>query len=162
MLKSLTIAAFAVVAVSAFAQDGMMMDAKAMKPKELMSFLEKDTYKKLNAPDAYIITSFLQGLPGNYQTALSRSLVAVAQEAKEMGMENQTAANSMAPMGDMMPPMEPSGFKNFQSGDRDFKTAVAEDEDVVSRLSPEEVEELFSLEHHLRHAAYTLTAVGID
>lgn len=44
----------------------------------------------------------------------------------------------------------------------DFKTSVAEDEDVKSRLSAEEVEELFSLDHHLRHARYTLSAVGIE
>ena len=44
----------------------------------------------------------------------------------------------------------------------DFKTSVAEDEDVRSRLTPEAVEELFSLEHHLRHAAHTLNAVGIE
>ena len=43
----------------------------------------------------------------------------------------------------------------------DFKTSVAEDEDVRTRLSPDEVETLFSLEHHLRHAPHTLDAVGI-
>jgi len=44
----------------------------------------------------------------------------------------------------------------------DFKTSVAADEDVTTRLTPEEVEELFSLEHHLRHARYTVEAVGIN
>lgn len=34
----------------------------------------------------------------------------------------------------------------------DFKTSVERDEDVVTRLTPEEVEEIFSLEHHLRNA----------
>ncbi len=34
----------------------------------------------------------------------------------------------------------------------DYKTAVAADPDVVSRLSGEAVEKIFSLEHHLRHA----------
>lgn len=43
----------------------------------------------------------------------------------------------------------------------DFKSSVASDPDVVSRLSAEEVEELFSLEHHLRNAAATVSAVGI-
>ncbi len=43
----------------------------------------------------------------------------------------------------------------------DFKTSVANDPDVVATLKPEQVEELFSLEHHLRHARYTLEAVGI-
>jgi adenylosuccinate lyase len=45
---------------------------------------------------------------------------------------------------------------------RDFKQSVASDPDVTARLSPEQVEELFSLEHHLRHAAYTLKAVGLE
>lgn len=44
----------------------------------------------------------------------------------------------------------------------DFKTSVANDEDVTSRLTPAEVEELFSLDHHLRHARYTVEAVGIS
>ena len=44
----------------------------------------------------------------------------------------------------------------------DFKTSVAEDPDVKSRLTPDEVERLFSLEHHLRHAGHTLGAVGIE
>jgi adenylosuccinate lyase len=43
----------------------------------------------------------------------------------------------------------------------DFKACVATDPDVSSRLTPEKVEELFSLEHHLRHAGHTLEAVGI-
>jgi adenylosuccinate lyase len=43
----------------------------------------------------------------------------------------------------------------------DFKTSVAEDPDVKERLTPEQVEELFSLEHHLRHARFTLEAVGL-
>ena len=43
----------------------------------------------------------------------------------------------------------------------DFKTAVAADEDVRSQLTPDAVEELFSLEHHLRYASHTLTAVGL-
>lgn len=42
----------------------------------------------------------------------------------------------------------------------DFKTSVATDEDVVARLTPEQVEELFSLKHHLRHAEHTLVATG--
>ncbi len=43
----------------------------------------------------------------------------------------------------------------------DFKTSVANDEDVQQRLSKEQVEELFSLEHHLRHAQHTIKAVGL-
>ncbi|CAN5471444.1 adenylosuccinate lyase [soil metagenome] len=43
----------------------------------------------------------------------------------------------------------------------DFKTSVSEDPDVLANLSKEEVEEVFSLEHHLRHAAYTVKAVGL-
>ncbi len=34
----------------------------------------------------------------------------------------------------------------------DFKTSIANDPDVTSRLNPQQVEQLFSLEHHLRHA----------
>ena len=44
---------------------------------------------------------------------------------------------------------------------QDFKTAVAEDEDVRTYLTPEAVEEVFSLSHHLRHVGHTLTAVGL-
>lgn len=36
---------------------------------------------------------------------------------------------------------------------QDFKTCVANDPDVKSRLSPEQIEEVFSLEHHLRYAS---------
>jgi adenylosuccinate lyase len=43
----------------------------------------------------------------------------------------------------------------------DFKTSVENDPDVKQRLKPAEVEELFSLEHHLRNAEHTLSAVGI-
>lgn len=43
----------------------------------------------------------------------------------------------------------------------DFKKSVSTDPDVVSRLTPEQVEELFSLEHHLRHVRHTLESVGI-
>lgn len=43
----------------------------------------------------------------------------------------------------------------------DFKTSVANDPDVTSRLSPEEVAELFSLDHHLRHASASIDGVGI-
>jgi adenylosuccinate lyase len=34
----------------------------------------------------------------------------------------------------------------------DYKTSVSQDPDVLERLTPQEVEEVFSLEHHLRHA----------
>jgi adenylosuccinate lyase len=43
----------------------------------------------------------------------------------------------------------------------DFKTSVATDPDVTERLTPEQVEELFSLEHHLRHVEHTLKATGV-
>lgn len=36
----------------------------------------------------------------------------------------------------------------------DFKTVVAADPDVQARLSPQEVDELFSLEHHLRNGEW--------
>ena len=43
----------------------------------------------------------------------------------------------------------------------DFKTSVAEDADVVERLTPAQVEEMFSLEHHLRNVGHTLDATGV-
>lgn len=43
----------------------------------------------------------------------------------------------------------------------DFKTCVATDPDVTGRLAPDQVEELFSLEHHLRNVDHTLQATGI-
>ncbi len=44
---------------------------------------------------------------------------------------------------------------------QDFRTAVSEDPEVVRLLSKEEVEEIFSLEHHLRNTGHTLVATGI-
>lgn len=44
----------------------------------------------------------------------------------------------------------------------DFKSAVAADPDVVANLSADEVEQLFSLAHHLMNANHTLKAVGIS
>ena len=41
----------------------------------------------------------------------------------------------------------------------DFQTSVRDDEDVKANLSNEEVEHIFSLEHHLRNARFTLDAV---
>ena len=43
----------------------------------------------------------------------------------------------------------------------DFKSIVSEDPDVKERLTPEQVEEIFSLEHHLRNVGHTLVATGI-
>lgn len=43
----------------------------------------------------------------------------------------------------------------------DFKSSVESDPDVVERLTKEQVEEIFSLDHHLRHAGFTLKAAGI-
>ena len=108
-MKRTLIATFALAtAVSAFGQSGMMMDvdAKTSKPRELMSFINHDAYKKLNAADAYILTEFLGELPGNYQTAVLRGLVMNAQEAKSAKESAQMSANSMGPMGDSMPDMK--------------------------------------------------------
>lgn len=41
----------------------------------------------------------------------------------------------------------------------DFKSSVEQDEDVLKHLSKQEVEHIFSLDHHLRNAEYTLQAV---
>jgi adenylosuccinate lyase len=43
----------------------------------------------------------------------------------------------------------------------DFKASVEQDPDVRERLRPEQVQELFSLEHHLRHVEHTLKAAGV-
>lgn len=39
----------------------------------------------------------------------------------------------------------------------DYRTSVAQDPEVASRLSPQEIEEVFSLEHHLRNAPTKLS-----
>jgi len=44
----------------------------------------------------------------------------------------------------------------------DFKASVAADPDVRAHLSSEEIESLFSLEHHLRNVEHTLEAVGVS
>lgn len=108
MLKQTILAAFAIATCSAFAQNGTMMDvdAKSSKPGELEAFLNTDAYKKLSAPDAYILTSFISGLPGNYQTAVLRGLASHSQEAWQSKMKNQDSANMMAPMGNTMPSMD--------------------------------------------------------
>jgi adenylosuccinate lyase len=41
----------------------------------------------------------------------------------------------------------------------DFKSSVQEDETVKEHLSSEEIEHIFSLDHHLRNAQFTLDAV---
>ncbi len=43
----------------------------------------------------------------------------------------------------------------------DFRSLVSQDPDVKERLTPEQVEEIFSLEHHLRNVGHTLNATGI-
>jgi hypothetical protein len=117
MLKTTLLAATALTAAVASAQMGMMVpDAKASKPKELMEFINKDAYKKLNAPDAYILTAFLGELPGNYQTAVLRGLVMNAQEAKTSRDQAQMSAMSMAPAGDTMmddPEREPKAPASY-------------------------------------------------
>ncbi len=121
-MKRTLIAAFAMAtAVSAFGQGGMMMvpDAKSSKPLELSAFLVADAYKKLNAADAYILTTFIAGLPGNYETAILRGLVQNVQEAQTTHDSAQASASSMAPMGDstadmkMMMDMEPKAPRSY-------------------------------------------------
>ncbi len=43
----------------------------------------------------------------------------------------------------------------------DFKSCVYSDPDVLARLGEHELDEIFSLEHHLRNTEHTLNAVGI-
>ena len=138
MLKTTLLAAFAATAVAAFAQDDMMTvpDAKSSKPKELASFVSKDAYMKTASPDAYVISMFLSGLPGNYETALLRGLVRLANEAQDLKTKNQSAANMMAPMGDAMPPMMDSGFRQGQRSERSFEQVAM---DPLARLSYSDV-----------------------
>lgn len=44
---------------------------------------------------------------------------------------------------------------------KDFRTSVELDESVKAVLSQHELDEVFSLEHHLRHAPYSLAAAGL-
>lgn len=44
----------------------------------------------------------------------------------------------------------------------DFQTSVRNDPEVTARLSEAELEEIFSLAHHLRNAEATLRAVGLE
>jgi adenylosuccinate lyase len=44
---------------------------------------------------------------------------------------------------------------------QDFRTSVSQDPEVLRLLSAEEVEEIFSLDHHLRNTEHTLVATGI-
>jgi adenylosuccinate lyase len=44
---------------------------------------------------------------------------------------------------------------------KDFRESVAADPDVRTRLSPEQLEEVFSLNHHLRNVRHTLSATGL-
>ncbi|HRI44084.1 MAG TPA: adenylosuccinate lyase [Fimbriimonadaceae bacterium] len=44
----------------------------------------------------------------------------------------------------------------------DFRTTVAEDPEVAARLTAAEIDEIFSLEHHLRHAEHSLREAGIS
>ena len=135
MLKITLLTAFAATTALSFAQGEMMMvpDAKSSKPAELMEFLRKDAYEKLRAPDAYYLTQFVGGLPGNYQTALLRGLVGNAQEARTIRDKNQMAANMMAPMGDMEKPYE-SSYNNFQKGTRSFEMVTMDPQSRVSYL----------------------------
>ena len=43
----------------------------------------------------------------------------------------------------------------------DFKSVVSQDPEVIERLTAEQLEEIFSLEHHLRNVGHTLDATGI-
>ena len=136
MLRLTLLSAFAATTALSFAQGGMMMmvpDAKTTKPAELMEFVRQDAYSKLRAPDAYVLTQFLIGLPGNYQTALLRGLVGNAQEAKMIREKNQTAASMMAPMGDTEKPYD-SSYDNFQKGERSFEMVTMDPQARVSYL----------------------------
>ena len=134
MLKSTLLAAAFLSAALSSAQ-GMMMvpDAKESKPAELSSFLNKDAYMKLSAPDAYYLTQFVGGLPGNFQTALLRGLVGNAQEASMTSDKMKMSSMSMSPMGDSMmmddPMVEPKAPTNYF----DVLTTLQKGQDVTDR-----------------------------
>jgi adenylosuccinate lyase len=44
----------------------------------------------------------------------------------------------------------------------DFRTCIGTDPDVVERLSSDEINRCFDLDHHLRHVKHTLRSVGIE
>ena len=134
MLKT-TLFASAVLAAALSSAQGMMMvpDAKASKPAELSEFLRKDAYMKLSAPDAYYLTQFVGGLPGNYQTALLRGLVGNAQEASMTNDKMKMSSMSMTPMGDTMmmddPMVEPKAPTNYY----DVLTTLQKGQDTTDR-----------------------------
>ncbi len=100
MLKQITTAAFAIAAMSAFAGEDFNFDSSSVSERK--AYVIKHAYKTLNAPDAYVIESFIKGLPGNKASAIVNGLARNAWQAKMIKDENQTSANMMAPMGDNM------------------------------------------------------------
>ncbi|RYG53328.1 hypothetical protein EON80_32845 [bacterium] len=97
-MKKITTAAIALCAVSAFAGDDFNFEtASTMEKKE---FVVKHAYKTLNAGDAFVIERAINGLPGNYSSALVNGLARNAWQAKMIKEEKQTWANSQPPMGD--------------------------------------------------------------
>ena len=55
----------------------------------------------------------------------------------------------------------PAILRSRQANTIDFRSSIESDPDVVELLTAEEVAEIFSLEHHLRHSVHTLDAAKI-
>lgn len=99
MLKQLTLAAFVVTAGSAFGQDMMDQDPMTLNNSDLKKYVMADVWKKANAPDAYVISRFIAGMPGNRANAVLRGLAQNAAQTRTLMMERQTSAYAMGPAG---------------------------------------------------------------
>ncbi|RYG25071.1 hypothetical protein EON82_08460 [bacterium] len=101
MLKQMTLAAFAMCSVAAFAGDDWnSIDPDTATSSELKTFVVKHAYKTMSAGDAYTLAQFLNRAPFNISTSLMKGLARNAVQAKMIRDENQTWANAQPPMGD--------------------------------------------------------------
>ena len=48
------------------------------------------------------------------------------------------------------------------AGEKEFRQLLAEDTDVRTHLSPEEIDSCFDLEHHLKHVDTIYRRAGIE
>ncbi len=95
MLKQTMIAAFSLTAVAAFAGDDFNFETATIGEKK--AYVVKHAYMTLNAPDAYVISSAIEGLPSNKASAIVNGLARNAWQAMRIKDEKQMAANMMEP-----------------------------------------------------------------
>ena len=101
MLKKLTLAAFAMCSVAAFAQDDWTsIDVNTAGSSDLKAFVLKHASKTMSAGDVFTLAQFLDRVPSNVENALLKGLANNALQSKMIRDENQTWANSQPPMGD--------------------------------------------------------------